>query len=58
MNAQIEYRQVQLAMALGMRTIGELMAFLKSNKTSKIIKDVKKHNVKKYNFKQLKGGWI
>ena len=54
---KLELKQVQLGMALGMRTVGELLSYLKA-KESQVVKNPKKHSIKKYNFKQLKGAWI
>ena len=56
-NARIELKDIQIGMVLGMHTIGELQAYLKA-KESRIIKNPKKHCIKKYNFKQLTGDWI
>lgn len=58
MNARIELKQIQMGMALGMWTVGELLAYLKAKKTSRIIKNPNRHCIKKYNFKQLTGVWV
>ena len=58
MNARIELKDIQMGMALGMNTVGKLLAYLKAKETSRIIKNPKKHCIKKYNFKQLTGEWI
>ena len=67
MNARVELKDIQMGMALGMNTVGKLLAYLKARETSRIIKfqsllksgqNPKKHCIKKYNFKQLTGEWI
>ena len=56
MNAKLEYKQVLKGKSKGMHTIGELLDYLYPK--SRIIKNPKKHCIKKYNFKQLTGEWI
>jgi len=58
MSAKIEYIQVKMCMALGIKTVGELLTYLKASKTSRIIKNPNKHCIKKYKFNQLRGVWI
>jgi len=58
MSAKLEYRQVKMYMALGIKTVGELLAYLKARETSRIVKNPNKHCIKKYKFNQLQGEWI
>ena len=51
MNARLEYRIVQAAIRGGMTTVGELLSYLQGG----VIKNPKRHCIKKYRFKLLKG---
>ncbi len=51
MNAKLEYETVKRAIRGGMTTVGELLSYLQGG----VIKNPKRHCIKKYRFKLLKG---
>ena len=52
MNADEWMKAIDEAMALGMRTVGELLAYVNAKKTG-VIKNPERHIIKKYQWRWL-----